>query len=72
MYLEKKKKMKPYREGIKQRILEKIENEYKSLILTHINGQEEWEKLKTSLEAAFAEKESKINKAIKDIIGSVK
>lgn len=51
-----------------QRALEKIENEYKSLILTHINGQEEWEKLKTSLEAAFAEKESKINKAIKDII----
>ncbi|WP_353270030.1 P-loop NTPase fold protein [Wolbachia endosymbiont (group A) of Myopa testacea] len=48
-----------------QRALEKIENEYKSLIL---NGQEEWEKLKTSLEAAFAEKESKINKAIKDII----
>ncbi|WP_410529926.1 hypothetical protein [Wolbachia endosymbiont (group A) of Clivina fossor] len=45
--------------------MEKIENEYKSLIL---NGQEEWEKLKTSLEAAFAEKESKINKAIKDII----
>ncbi|GFQ76468.1 KAP NTPase domain-containing protein [Trichonephila clavata] len=51
-----------------QKALEKIESEYKSLILAQINGQEEWEKLKTSLEAAFAEKESKINKAIKDII----
>ncbi|WP_353284759.1 P-loop NTPase fold protein [Wolbachia endosymbiont (group A) of Lasioglossum fulvicorne] len=48
-----------------QTALEKIESEYKSLVL---NGQEEWEKLKTSLETAFAEKESKINKAIKDIL----
>lgn len=48
-----------------QRALEKIENEYKSLVL---KGQEEWEKHKTSLETAFAEKESKINKVIKDII----
>ncbi|MDR1139945.1 MAG: KAP family NTPase [Rickettsiales bacterium] len=51
-----------------QKALEKIENEYKSLILTRTNGQEEWERLKVSLETAFAGKESKINKAIKDMM----
>ncbi|MDR3132249.1 MAG: KAP family NTPase [Rickettsiales bacterium] len=51
-----------------QKALEKIENEYKSLILAHTNGQEEWERLKVSLETAFARKESKINKAIKDMM----
>lgn len=51
-----------------QKALEKIENEYKSAILNHINGQEEWEKLRISLEIAFANEESKINKTIKDIL----
>lgn len=51
-----------------QTALEKIESEYKSLILDRTNGQEEWKRLKISLETAFAGEESKINKAIKDII----
>lgn len=51
-----------------QKALEKIENEYKSLILARTNGQEEWERLKISLETVFAGKESKINKAIKDMM----
>lgn len=51
-----------------QKALEKIENEYKPLILARTNGQEEWERLKVSLETAFAGKESKINKAIKDMM----
>ncbi|NUX01666.1 NTPase [Wolbachia endosymbiont of Madathamugadia hiepei] len=51
-----------------QKALEKIENEYKPLILARTNGQEEWERLKVSLETAFVRKESKINKAIKDMM----
>jgi hypothetical protein len=51
-----------------QKASEKIENEYKSLILARTNGQEEWERLKVSPETAFAGKESKINKAIKDMM----
>ncbi|MGL9758103.1 MAG: P-loop NTPase fold protein [Wolbachia sp.] len=44
-----------------QKALEKIES---ALIL---NGQEEWEKLKTSLETTFKEKESKTHKSLKQI-----
>ncbi|WP_225536599.1 hypothetical protein [Wolbachia endosymbiont of Mansonella ozzardi] len=43
-----------------QKGLEKIENEYKPVILNYINGQEEWEKLRISLNAAFADKKSDI------------
>nr|WP_225538018.1 hypothetical protein [Wolbachia endosymbiont of Mansonella perstans] len=43
-----------------QKGLEKIENEYKPAILNCINGQEEWEKLRISLNAAFADKKSDI------------
>lgn len=44
-----------------QTALEKIDS---ALIL---NGQEEWENLKTSLETTFKEKESKTNKSLKQI-----
>nr|WP_255563552.1 hypothetical protein [Wolbachia endosymbiont of Bemisia tabaci] len=44
-----------------QKVLEKIESD---LIP---NGQEEWEKLKTSLEITFKEKESKTHKSLKQI-----
>lgn len=46
--------------------LEKIENEYKSAILNHTNGQEEWHKLQDSL-IAFADNKSKISKPIGQI-----
>ncbi|WCR57607.1 P-loop NTPase fold protein [Wolbachia endosymbiont of Ctenocephalides felis wCfeJ] len=51
-----------------QKGLEKIESEYKPAILNHINGQEEWKKLKAYLDTTFAEKEPKVNKTIRNII----
>jgi hypothetical protein len=50
-----------------QKALEKIENEYKSLILAHTNGQEEWERLKISLNAAFTDEKSKASNAVKQV-----
>lgn len=49
-----------------QKALEKIENEYKSAILNHANGQEEWQKLQDSL-IAFTDNKSKTNKPIEQI-----
>ncbi|AWW50877.1 KAP family P-loop NTPase fold protein [Wolbachia endosymbiont of Folsomia candida] len=50
-----------------KKALEKIENEYKPAILNHPGGEEEWEKLRTSLEIAFASEESEINTSVKQI-----
>ncbi|MDD9331385.1 MAG: P-loop NTPase fold protein [Wolbachia sp.] len=47
--------------------LGRIENKYKPVILNHPNGQKEWEKLKSLLETAFAEKKSKTNRPVKQI-----
>ncbi|MDG7057163.1 MAG: KAP family NTPase [Wolbachia endosymbiont of Penenirmus auritus] len=51
-----------------QKALEKIENEYKSLILARTNGQEEWERLKVSLNVAFADEKSKASNAVKQML----
>lgn len=50
-----------------QKALEKIKNEYKSLILARTNGQEEWERLKVSLNAAFTDEKSKASNAVKQV-----
>ncbi|MGL9761487.1 MAG: KAP family P-loop NTPase fold protein [Wolbachia sp.] len=50
-----------------QKEVEKIENEYKSLILSRTNGQEEWERLKISLNAAFTDEKSKASNAVKQV-----
>nr|WP_232503078.1 P-loop NTPase fold protein [Wolbachia endosymbiont of Cimex lectularius] len=50
-----------------QKALEKIENEYKSLIPARTNGQEEWERLKISLNAAFTDEKSKASNAVKQV-----
>jgi hypothetical protein len=50
-----------------QKALEKIESEYKPAILNYINGQEEWERLKVSLNAAFTDEKSKASNAVKQV-----
>lgn len=48
--------------------LEKIESEYRSAILNQLNGHNEWENLRISLENAFKEKELKTITQIKNIL----